>query len=104
MIRRPPRSTLFPYTTLFRSGSCPKWIVHQAFATPGEVRVQLAQLPDGATFLCFARTVRGPAARWGEPAPVHVIAMRCHLSPAPEVGCGDGLGLERAMAGLGLSW
>src|SRR3712207_8381096 len=28
MIRRPPRSTLFPYTTLFRSGSrgwCPGW-------------------------------------------------------------------------------
>src|SRR2546422_8175227 len=24
MIRRPPRSTLFPYTTLFRS-ACPKW-------------------------------------------------------------------------------
>src|SRR3712207_8300559 len=35
MIRRPPRSTLFPYTTLFRSGSSwvlipprPKGIVH----------------------------------------------------------------------------
>src|SRR5256885_9618226 len=30
MIRRPPRSTLFPYTTLFRSASCatrasPRW-------------------------------------------------------------------------------
>src|SRR5256885_7972657 len=24
MIRRPPRSTLFPYTTLFRSRSCPR--------------------------------------------------------------------------------
>src|SRR3712207_8905526 len=24
MIRRPPRSTLFPYTTLFRSGDMPK--------------------------------------------------------------------------------
>src|SRR5258708_13497920 len=24
MIRRPPRSTLFPYTTLFRSRCCPK--------------------------------------------------------------------------------
>src|SRR6266705_5686580 len=23
MIRRPPRSTLFPYTTLFRSNTCP---------------------------------------------------------------------------------
>src|SRR5262245_62931679 len=25
MIRRPPRSTLFPYTTLFRSGAAPFW-------------------------------------------------------------------------------
>src|SRR5436853_2701409 len=25
MIRRPPRSTLFPYTTLFRSGLCSIW-------------------------------------------------------------------------------
>src|SRR3712207_6873973 len=25
MIRRPPRSTLFPYTTLFRSASAPCW-------------------------------------------------------------------------------
>src|SRR3712207_3135018 len=25
MIRRPPRSTLFPYTTLFRSGQHPQW-------------------------------------------------------------------------------
>src|SRR3712207_7847435 len=24
MIRRPPRSTLFPYTTLFRSAACPR--------------------------------------------------------------------------------
>src|SRR5215204_7417096 len=24
MIRRPPRSTLFPYTTLFRSSCCPR--------------------------------------------------------------------------------
>src|SRR3712207_8155456 len=25
MIRRPPRSTLFPYTTLFRSSTAPDW-------------------------------------------------------------------------------
>src|SRR5260221_1833423 len=25
MIRRPPRSTLFPYTTLFRSSDCSGW-------------------------------------------------------------------------------
>src|SRR5947209_14899489 len=26
MIRRPPRSTLFPYTTLFRSALIPDWV------------------------------------------------------------------------------
>src|SRR2546426_9380443 len=29
MIRRPPRSTLFPYTTLFRSGSRAKCLIAQ---------------------------------------------------------------------------
>src|SRR5260370_9926482 len=28
MIRRPPRSTLFPYTTLFRSVECPAMHIH----------------------------------------------------------------------------
>src|SRR2546429_4674512 len=39
MIRRPPRSTLFPYTTLFRScqGPC------QALTTPGEGSPQHAK-------------------------------------------------------------
>src|SRR3712207_7445212 len=32
MIRRPPRSTLFPYTTLFRSGSAP---IVRDFTEPG---------------------------------------------------------------------
>src|SRR3712207_7870085 len=36
MIRRPPRSTLFPYTTLFRSGSVPTTTVPAASgAAPG---------------------------------------------------------------------
>src|SRR2546430_13147789 len=33
MIRRPPRSTLFPYTTLFRSGSFPLAAGHYRSAT-----------------------------------------------------------------------
>src|SRR2546422_10565886 len=30
MIRRPPRSTLFPYTTLFRSVAFQAWLAQQA--------------------------------------------------------------------------
>src|SRR3712207_7807480 len=36
MIRRPPRSTLFPYTTLFRSAWCPV----------GDERARLGQLRE----------------------------------------------------------
>src|SRR3712207_7682579 len=37
MIRRPPRSTLFPYTTLFRSnGRSPSWRDSAASSRPGE--------------------------------------------------------------------
>src|SRR2546427_11065590 len=36
MIRRPPRSTLFPYTTLFRSRLSPFEAVGAALAGPGE--------------------------------------------------------------------
>src|SRR5256885_10928078 len=39
MIRRPPRSTLFPYTTLFRS------LIRNGFRTPDDFFVRLA-LPE----------------------------------------------------------
>src|SRR2546428_5351602 len=35
MIRRPPRSTLFPYTTLFRS--CPETVLLKLFSSPAPV-------------------------------------------------------------------
>src|SRR5689334_24464332 len=37
MIRRPPRSTLFPYTTLFRSPSAISWRGSRRSPTPGSV-------------------------------------------------------------------
>src|SRR3712207_8179415 len=41
MIRRPPRSTLFPYTTLFRSHEAPRGFalpLHPVFANEGRKR------------------------------------------------------------------
>src|SRR5438034_6937447 len=43
MIRRPPRSTLFPYTTLFRSSGAPVETVHQ---TCSELMAHLAQVKE----------------------------------------------------------
>src|SRR2546430_17676794 len=58
MIRRPPRSTLFPYTTLFRShearqdetlGACARTIHHLARSRAGRPRV--ARVPHRDTTL-----------------------------------------------------
>lgn len=84
-------------------GSCPRWIPHAAFATPGRVVVQVAELTDGAAFLCFAQTVERPALRWGEPAPIRAVAMGCDIRRATEVCYADGIDLERARIGIGLS-
>ena len=91
----------FPFARF--GGSCPRWVVHEAFTTPGRIRVQVARLPDGATFLTIAQTVQGPAGHWGEPPPVHVVAMGCDITRAPELVYAEGLDLEAAAVGIGLS-
>jgi len=82
----------FPFARF--GGTCPRWVVHAAFGTPGAIRVQVAALPDGATFLCVARTVQARVP-WGEPAPVHVVAMGCDIAHAPSVVYADGIDLGR---------
>ncbi len=91
----------FPFARY--GGSCPRWVVHSAFARPNEVQVQIAELPDGAAFLCFARTVSGPALRFGEPRPTYVVAMGCAAGSAGEVVYADGLDIAHARIGIGLS-
>src|SRR5258707_4393604 len=47
MIRRPPRSTLFPYTTLFRSGDMTG---NRVDFSKGLLNKHLDNIPDGATY------------------------------------------------------
>src|SRR5256886_13032794 len=54
MIRRPPRSTLFPYTTLFRSREHGMGAVLNGLALHRGVR------PVGSTFLIFSDYMRPP--------------------------------------------
>src|SRR5271155_826536 len=66
-------------------GAGPRWVVHTAFSQHGAIKVQVAELPDGDAYLCFARAVARPATHWGEPRPVHVVAMGCSVAHAEEV-------------------
>src|SRR3712207_7120172 len=52
MIRRPPRSTLFPYTTLFRSAPITRQSVEQIVHS-------VLSLPEGERVMVLAPVVRG---------------------------------------------
>src|SRR5690348_17457519 len=66
MIRRPPRSTLFPYTTLFRS----QWLTCRTTSTANG---------KPAVVPCWRRSTRPPGARRSEEhtselqSPVHLV-------------------------------
>ncbi len=48
---------------------CPRWVVHAAFATPGTLRVQVAELTRRRHLPVLRAQLTGPAAAWGEPPP-----------------------------------
>ncbi|MCA3247471.1 MAG: DUF2083 domain-containing protein [Azospirillum sp.] len=75
-------------------GSCPRWIVHEAFASPGRILTQIARLPDGATFFSIARTLTKPAPGFGEPASTLAIGIGCDIARAGELVYADGWDLQ----------
>jgi len=79
-------------------GSCPLWNVYEAFANPGEIRTQLAQMPDGRSYLWIARTVTRRYGGYGTPAKTFAIGLGCDLHHAHRLVYADGLDLANPAA------
>ncbi len=79
--------------------ACPRWNVYDAFATPGMLRVQVSQMPDGSSFFCVAKTIN-PIGRQARARPIGArlhrlaIGLGCPLSYAKEMIYADGLALD----------
>src|SRR3712207_9438542 len=71
MIRRPPRSTLFPYTTLFRSTA-------QLLRDAGVADVELVPVPNGDPPAVIGR-IPGP-----QGAPTVLLYAHYDVQPAPD--------------------
>jgi len=89
MIRRPPRSTLFPYTTLFRSNR----LAHLA---PDLVVV--GRVAGGArrTFECARRGVLAWKRGWRAPNPGNAVARLVRHAGKPD-GCRSGKTFRASM-------
>lgn len=79
-------------------GTCPRWVVHDAFATPGLMRTQVARLPDGATFFCVARTIEKRGGGFHVPVTRHAIGLGCDIAHADAIVYADGIDRDRVEA------
>jgi predicted transcriptional regulator len=68
----------FPHAAF--GGACPKLPVHAAFAEPGRVLIEAVEMPDGAAFLCIARTVDGPQGGFDERPRRTALLLGCDIS------------------------
>ncbi|THF65443.1 ImmA/IrrE family metallo-endopeptidase [Pseudothauera nasutitermitis] len=74
-------------------GACPLWHVHDAFAHPGQILVQTAEMPDGTRFFGIARSIGRGGGGWRTPRKSFAIGLGCELPHARELVYADGLDL-----------
>ena len=79
-------------------GSCPLWNVYEAFAHPGEIQTQLAQMPDGRSYLWIARTVSRRYGGYGALGKTFAIGLGCDLRHAHRLVYSHGLDLASPSA------
>jgi predicted transcriptional regulator/transcriptional regulator with XRE-family HTH domain len=75
------------------SGACPRWTVFEAFMTPGLVRTQLSQMPEGTTYFWMARTVRKEGGGFHARRSVLALGLGCEVSHAKALVYADGVDL-----------
>jgi hypothetical protein len=86
-------------------GACPLWHVHEAFAQPGRILTQIAEMPDGSRFFGIARTIERGGGGYRAQRKLFAIGLGCDLTHARELVYASGLDLgplaQAAMIGPG---
>lgn len=78
-------------------GACPLWNVHEAFAQPGRILTQIAEMPDGSRFFGIARTIeRHGSGGFRAQRKLFAIGLGCDLAHARELVYADGLDFGRS--------
>ncbi len=75
-------------------GSCPLWVVHEAFAYPGRILTQIAEMPDGRRYLWIARTAMTAPQGFGTATKNFAIGLGCDIEYADRLVYSAGLQLD----------
>ena len=75
-------------------GSCPLWIVYEAFNQPGRILTQTARMPDGRRHFWLARQVSSGPVGHGQPRKTFAVALGCDLQHAERLVYTRGLDIH----------
>ncbi len=81
-------------------GSCPLWVVYEAFANPGRTLTQVASMPDGRRYLWIARTTNPTPHGFGTGPKEFAIGLGCDLEYADRLVYSQGLQLDDPAAAV----
>ena len=84
-------------------GTCPLWNVHEAIAQPDRFIVQIAEMPDGARYLCVARSLVKPSGSYLSPDRRYAIGIGCDLEHAGAMVYSQGVDLNAQPVKIGVS-
>ncbi|WMT92222.1 short-chain fatty acyl-CoA regulator family protein [Pelagibacterium sp. H642] len=76
------------------SGACPRWNVYSAFLNPGQISVQLSQMPDGQRYFCIAKAITKGGYAHNAPRRHVAIGLGCHVTHAAGMIYADGVDLS----------
>ena len=76
-------------------GACPRLLVFDAFRHPGEIRAQMAALPNGAAYLSIARDITRHGGSFRMPAQRLAIGLSCEIAHAGQIVYADRLDTAR---------
>ena len=80
------------------AGHAQLWNVYEAFVHPGEMQTQLAQMPDGRSYLWVARTVARRYGGYGTLGKTFAVGLGCDLRHAHRLVYSHGLDLASPSA------
>jgi predicted transcriptional regulator len=75
-------------------GSCPLWIVYEAFNQPGRVLTQVARMPDGRRHFWIARQVSSGPVGHGQPRKTFAVSLGCDLRHAERLVYARGIDIR----------
>jgi XRE family transcriptional regulator, fatty acid utilization regulator len=75
-------------------GSCPLWVVHDAFAQPGRIVTQVAQMPDGRSYFWLAKTTAPEGQGYLGQHKSFAIGLGCDLAYADKMVYSTGIALD----------